>query len=41
MWLPGIFAHTIPCPMYTLQRSENSSENVSQRLKLADVKGPG
>ncbi|AUF91468.1 hypothetical protein BH100L_02296 [Escherichia coli] len=41
MLLPGIFAYTIPCPMYTLQRSENSSENVSQRLKLADVKGPG
>ncbi|EGI50073.1 hypothetical protein MP35_04350 [Escherichia coli N40513] len=41
MLLPGIFASTIPRSMYTLQRSENSSENVSQRLKLADVKGLG
>ncbi|XNM73757.1 hypothetical protein ACLK11_12990 [Escherichia coli] len=30
-----------PRTMYALQRFENSSENVSQRLKLTDVKGPG
>ena len=35
------FLRPIPRTMYALQRFENSSENVSQRLKLTDVKGPG